>query len=380
MRRNASKISRERNGFLSPLLNWHFVSDEEVSPPAQWIDPTVFLFSQIRMALCNICPRSCSIEEGHVGFCGIRTCRNGAIVLLSYGRTTGLAVDPIEKKPLNHFYPGSRVLSFGSIGCNFNCRFCQNWTTARSRDLSQLQTAATPEQIVEQAKRFQCQSVAFTYNEPIIWLEYALEVARLCRREGIKTVAVSNGFISEEKREEFFDLMDAANIDLKSFSDEFYRTYCHSRLEPVLETLRYLARRSRTWFEVTTLLIPTLNDSESELKSLSQWLVRNLGTETPIHFSAFHPTYQLTTLPATPVQTLFRAREMAISAGLRFVYTGNIDDPAGQTTYCPQCRQALISRQRFRVDEYNIDHESCCRFCGQTIAGQFEEEETYHFT
>ncbi|MDR0609881.1 MAG: AmmeMemoRadiSam system radical SAM enzyme [Planctomycetaceae bacterium] len=373
MRRNASKILRERNGFLSPLLNRHFVTDEEVSPPAQWIDPTVFLFSPNRMALCNICPRSCAIEEGQLGFCGIRTCRNGSIVLLSYGRTTGLAVDPIEKKPLNHFYPGSQVLSFGSIGCNFNCRFCQNWTTARSRDLSLLQTAATPEQIVEQAQRFQCRSVAFTYNEPVIWLEYALDVARLCRRAGIKTVAVSNGFISEEKREEFFDLMDAANIDLKSFSGEFYSTYCQSRLEPVLETLRYLARRSRTWLEVTTLLIPTLNDSATELELLSQWLVHNLGVETPIHFSAFHPAYRMTMLSPTPVQTLFLAREIAISAGLRFVYTGNIDDPAGQTTYCPQCRQAVISRQRYRVDEYNIDNESCCRFCGQTIAGQFDE-------
>jgi pyruvate formate lyase activating enzyme len=324
------------------------------------------------MTQCNHCPRYCSINEGTLGFCGIRTCRNGKIVLLSYGQNTGLAIDPIEKKPLNHFYPGTRVLSFGSIGCNFDCRFCQNWATAHSRDFSLLKKTSTPEEIVDQAKRFQCRSVAFTYNEPIIWSEYALDVARLCRREGIKTVAVSNGFISEEKRRTFFDGIDAANIDLKSFSDEFYRKHCNSRLEPVLDTLCYLARQSSTWLEVTTLLIPTLNDSEAEIELLSKWLVRNLGMETPVHFSAFYPAYQLTAFPPTPVQTLFRAREIALSAGLRFVYTGNIDDPAGQTTYCPQCRQAVISRNRYRIDEYHIDAESCCRFCGQTIPGQFE--------
>jgi pyruvate formate lyase activating enzyme len=326
------------------------------------------------MVTCNLCPRYCSIKEGALGFCGIRTCRNGTIVLLSYGQHTGLAIDPIEKKPLNHFYPGSQVLSFGSIGCNFDCRFCQNWTTARSRELSQLRKNSTPEEIVDQAKYFQCRSVAFTYNEPIIWSEYVLDVAQLCRREGIKTVAVSNGFIAKDERRIFFDQIDAANIDLKSFSDEFYQKYCNSRLEPVLETLCYLARQSSTWLEVTTLLIPTLNDSETEIELLSKWLVRNLGTEIPVHFSAFHPAYQVTMLPVTPVQTLFRAREIALSAGLRFVYTGNIDDPAGQTTYCPQCHQAVISRYRYRVDEYNIDKESCCRFCGQTISGQFEEE------
>jgi pyruvate formate lyase activating enzyme len=328
------------------------------------------------MTKCNYCPRYCSINEGTFGFCGVRTCQNGQIVLLAYGQNTGWAIDPIEKKPLNHFYPGSQVLSFGSIGCNFDCRFCQNWTTARSHNLSLLKKKNTPEEIVALAKQLQCQSVAFTYNEPIIWSEYALDVAQLCRLEGIKTVAVSNGFISNEKRKIFFDQIDAANIDLKSFSDEFYRKYCRGRLEPVLETLRYLAGQSSTWLEVTTLLIPTLNDSDTEIESLSKWLVRNLGAETPVHFSAFHPAYQLTAVPSTPAQILFRAREIALATGLRFVYTGNINDPEGQTTYCPQCHQTAIARNQYKIDEYNIDTESCCRFCGQTIAGQFNEKTT----
>ncbi|MDR2116458.1 MAG: AmmeMemoRadiSam system radical SAM enzyme [Planctomycetaceae bacterium] len=384
MQRNTSKIQEKEKDFFSDLLIWYFVSDVEFHRRFNGLTRRFFIFTykikqsnnqaNDRMVTCNLCPRYCSIKEGAFGFCGIRTCRNGEIVLLAYGKNTGLAIDPIEKKPLNHFYPGSQVLSFGSIGCNFGCRFCQNWSTAHSRDLSLLKKSSTPEEIVDLAKHFQCRSVAFTYNEPIIGAEYVLDVARLCRREGIKTVAVSNGFIAENERRTFFDQIDAVNIDLKSFSDEFYQKYCNSRLEPVLETLCYLARQSTTWFEVTTLLIPTLNDSDAEIELLSQWLVRNLGVETPVHFSAFHPAYQLTDLPPTPPQTLFRAREIAHSAGLCFVYTGNINDPAGQTTYCPQCRQSVISRNRYRIDEYNIDTESCCRFCGQTISGQFEEE------
>ena len=325
------------------------------------------------MPTCNLCPRNCSIKEGEAGFCGVRECRDGCITLATYGRNTSLAVDPIEKKPLNHFFPGSRILSLGGIGCNLSCRFCQNWGTARSKDLLKLSTSATPDEIVKRAKQSGCESVAFTYNEPIIWAEYAMDVARACRIAGIKTVAVSNGFISDQRRESFFETMDAANIDLKSFSDDFYRQYCSGSLEPVKETLRYLAKKSNTWFEVTTLLIPTLNDTDREIGALSQWIAKELGPETPLHFSAFHPAHQLTFLPATPSRTLFHAREIARNHGLQYVYTGNIDDPAGQTTYCPQCHQAVISRTRFRIDEYNIDEESCCRFCGQTIAGRFSE-------
>ena len=325
------------------------------------------------MAQCNLCPRYCTLSEGQTGFCGVRMYQNGNVVLLSYGKTTGFAVDPIEKKPLNHFYPGSRILSLGGIGCNLSCRFCQNAATAQSRDLSFLTASATPDDIVQLAKQHHCESVAFTYNEPIISTEYVQDIAVACRDAGLKTVAVSNGSISDARRAAFFNLMDAANIDLKSFSETFYRDYCGAGLEPVKETLRYLAK-SKTWLEVTTLLIPTLNDSDREIDELCGWFARYLGKEVPLHFSAFRPANKLLTLPSTPPQTLFRAREIALSSGLRYVYTGNIDDPEGQSTYCPQCHQTVIFRNRYTVDECKIDEESCCKYCGQSIAGQFYTE------
>jgi pyruvate formate lyase activating enzyme len=302
----------------------------------------------------------------------VRTFQNGNVVLLSFGKTTGFAVDPIEKKPLNHFYPGSKILSFGGIGCNLSCRFCQNAATAQSRNLSLLTASATPDDVVQLAKQHQCESVAFTYNEPIIAAEYVQDVAAACRRAGLKTVAVSNGFIDASRRSAFFDLMDAANVDLKSFSETFYREYCGGELEPVKETLQYLAKSS-TWLEVTTLLIPGLNDSESEINALCDWLARHLGREVPLHFSAFHPANKMQTLASTPPQTLFRAREIARSCDLRYVYTGNIDDPAGQSTYCPQCGQAVISRNRYAIEEYEIDEDFCCKYCGQTIGGCFTD-------
>ncbi len=332
------------------------------------------------MPICDLCPRKCSLTEGHFGFCGVRQCQNGEIILATHGQTMGFAVDPIEKKPFNHFYPGSKILSFGSIGCNLACRFCQNWPTARSKNFAQLQNAATPEAIVDLAQKNDCASVAFTYNEPIISAEFVMEVAKTCRRTGIKTVAVSNGFLSDEWRKVFFEHIDAANIDLKAFSDTFYRQYCSASLEPVKETIQYLARQTNVWLEVTTLLIPSLNDSDEEIEALSRWLAKEIGIagrEVPLHFSAYRPAYQMTGVsapPPTPPRTLFHARELAMNAGLWNVYTGNIDDPAGQTTYCPQCKQAVISRNRFQIDEYNIDDESCCKFCGQSIAGRFAEE------
>ena len=324
----------------------------------------------MHMTQCDLCPRHCTLSEKQTGFCGVRTCENGNIVLLSYGQTTGFAVDPIEKKPLNHFYPGSKILSFGSIGCNLSCRFCQNAATAQSRNFSLLSVSATPDDVVRLAKKHNCESVAFTYNEPIISAEYVQDIATACRSAGLKTVAVSNGYISNTRRSVFFGLMDAVNIDLKSFSETFYRDYCGGELEPVKETLRYLAK-SGTWLEVTTLLIPTLNDSEQEIGELCDWFARHLGKEIPLHFSAFRPANELHTLPPTPPQTLFRARQIAMSSGLQYVYTGNIDDPAGQLTHCPQCHQTVIFRNRYTVDEYEIDEEFCCKYCGQSIAGRF---------
>ena len=332
------------------------------------------------MTQCSLCPRQCFLSEGQVGFCGVRTCQKGNIISLSYSKTTGFAVDPIEKKPLNHFYPGTKILSFGGIGCNLACRFCQNASTAQSRNPSLLTASATPEEIVQLAKQYHCESVAFTYNEPIIAAEYVQDAAVACRSAGVKTVAVSNGYISEKHRSAFFDSMDAVNIDLKSFSEKFYREYCGGTLEPVKETLQYLAQqymvRARTWLEVTTLLIPSLNDSDQEIGDLCDWVAKHLGWEVPLHVSAFRPAHKLLTMPSTPPRTLFRAREIAMSSGLRYIYTGNIDDPAGQSTYCPQCGQTVILRSRYVVCEYEIDEESCCKYCGQTISGCFAEEES----
>ncbi|MCL2006099.1 MAG: AmmeMemoRadiSam system radical SAM enzyme [Planctomycetaceae bacterium] len=324
------------------------------------------------MIQCDVCPQCCSLAENQTGICGMRTLKDGNLVLLPHSKTTGFAVDPIEKKPLYHFHPGSKTLSFGSIGCNFACRFCQNAATAQSHDLSLLTTSATPDDVVRLAKQHHCESVSFTYNEPIISAEYVQEAAAACRNAGLKTVAVSNGFIAEKRRTAFFDAMDAANIDLKSFSAPFYRTYCGGELEPVKDTLRYLST-SHTWLEVTTLLIPSLNDSEQEIGELCAWFAKHLGREVPLHFSAFRPAHKLPDLPQTPPQTLFRARDIAMSFGLRYVYTGNIDDPAGQSTHCPQCHQTVVLRHRHSVEEYEIDEESCCKYCGQSIAGCFEE-------
>ncbi len=322
---------------------------------------------------CDLCPHECQIDEGSAGLCGVRECHAGKITLRVYGFTTGLAVDPIEKKPLNHFYPGSKVLSFGTIGCNLSCRFCQNHNTARSGDFRLLSTQATPEKIVEYARKMDCRSVAFTYNEPIAWAEYAVDTAKAAHAGGLKTVVVTNGYIGDKRRAEFFGVMDAANVDLKSIRNEFYRKYCSATVEPVLETLRYLARKPEFLLEVTNLIIPTLNDSEEEITELAGWVRKNLGAETPLHFSAFRPAFELQNLPSTTPQTLFKAREIALAAGLTYVYTGNIDDPAGQTTYCPQCHQAVISRHRFQVDELNLGEDGCCGFCGQSIRGCFDD-------
>ncbi len=320
---------------------------------------------------CDLCPRQCTIPPGKTGFCYVRQNQDGKLVLTAYGRNCGLAVDPIEKKPLYHFLPGSKVLSFGTIGCNLGCSFCQNWTTSRSNDLAQLSRQSTPEQIAELAKTHDCLSVAFTYNEPIIWAEYAVDTAIACRKQGIKTVCVSAGHISPHKREWFFEPMDAVNLDLKAFSEKFYREMAGISIEPVKETLRFLAKETETWLEITTLLIPGANDSEEELTAMCDWIARELGREIPLHFSAFRPAYKRQDIPATPASTLFRAREIAQKAGLCYVYTGNINDPAGQSTYCPQCRQTVVFRNGFQIEEVAIDEEDCCKFCGQSIAGRW---------
>jgi len=320
---------------------------------------------------CDLCPRDCKLHEGQRGACFVRMMEAGAMVLTTYGRSSGFCVDPIEKKPLNQFYPGSAILSFGTAGCNLACKFCQNWDISKSRDMDRLMASASPERIAATAKNMGCKSVAYTYNDPIIFAEYALDTARACRDAGIMNVAVTAGYIHAEPRVEFFSLMDAANVDLKAFSDDFYVKYCGARLQPVLDTLEYLVKETTVWVELTTLIIPTLNDSDTELRALADWIMRRLGPDVPLHFSAFHPDYKLRDLPATPVETLKRARRIALEAGLHYVYTGNVHDSEGDTTFCPGCGQPLIVRDWYNIRAYHVTEDGRCPHCATAIAGRY---------
>ncbi|WP_297374163.1 AmmeMemoRadiSam system radical SAM enzyme, partial [Acidiferrobacter sp.] len=286
---------------------------------------------------CDLCPRDCRLNEGQRGACFVRQRVGDAMVLTTYGRSSGFCVDPIEKKPLNHFYPGSSVLSFGTAGCNLACKFCQNWDISKSREMERLQDRASPATIAQTARDLDCKSVAFTYNDPIIFAEYAMDTADACHTQGIQTVAVTAGYVRAEARRDFFAKMDAANVDLKAFTEEFYYRLTGAHLAPVLETLEYIVRETSTWLEITTLLIPGHNDSEAEIRAECAWIMDHLGPDVPLHFSAFHPDYRMPDVPPTPAATLTWARQIALGAGLRYVYTGNVHDATGDTTYCPGC-------------------------------------------
>ncbi len=320
---------------------------------------------------CDLCPRDCKLHEGQRGLCFVRKMEGGQMVLTTYGRSSGFCVDPIEKKPLNHFYPGSSVFSFGTAGCNLACKFCQNWDISKSRETDTLMDQAAPDEIAAAAERAGCKSVAFTYNDPVIFAEYAMDVADACRARGLKTVAVTAGYIHDEPRRAFYSKMDAANVDLKAFSDDFYFKLTGARLQPVLDTLVYLKRETDVWFEITTLLIPGHNDSAAEIEAMSQWVLRELGPDVPLHFSAFHPDWKMRDVPPTPASTLSRARDIALKAGLHYVYTGNVHDTPGGTTFCPGCHEPLIVRDWYRIDRYGLTPDGHCPHCGSTVAGQF---------
>jgi pyruvate formate lyase activating enzyme len=322
---------------------------------------------------CDVCPRACKLREGQRGLCFVRACEGGEVVLTSYGRSSGFCVDPIEKKPLNHFLPGSSVLSFGTAGCNLSCRFCQNWDISKSRELDTLAEAAGPEQIAEAAARLGCASVAFTYNDPVIFLEYAVDVADACRERGIRAVAVTAGYMCAEPRAEFYRHMDAANVDLKAFTESFYADTCAGHLQPVLETLEYLKDETDVWLEITTLLVPGLNDSDEELDRMTSWVVERLGPDVPLHFTAFHPDYKLLDRPPTPRATLVRARSIALANGVRYAYTGNVHDTVGGSTYCPGCGTCVIERDWYRLGAYRLDREGRCLECATPVAGVFAE-------
>lgn len=294
------------------------------------------------------------------------------MVLTTYGRSSGFCVDPIEKKPLHHFLPGTPILSFGTAGCNLACRFCQNWEISKSREMDTLADYATPEGVARAAKRNGCRSVAFTYNDPVVFHEYAIDVADACHALGLQTVAVTAGYVTSEPREEFYRHMDAANVDLKGFTERFYEHVCGGHLQPVLDTLIYLKKETKVWFEITTLLIPGENDSEKEVDEETQWILAHLGPDVPLHLTAFHPDWSMTDHPPTPPDTLTRARQIAIRNGLRYVYTGNVHDPEGGTTFCPRCRAALIVRDGYEMLEWNLTDAGCCKRCGAPCAGVFD--------
>jgi pyruvate formate lyase activating enzyme len=322
---------------------------------------------------CDLCPRECKLREGQRGMCFVRGRIDDEIVLTSYGRSSGFCVDPIEKKPLNHFLPGTAVLSFGTAGCNLACRFCQNWDISKAKEYDRLADEASPEKIASVAAELGCRSIAFTYNDPTIFHEYAIDAAIAARERGLAAVAVSAGYVNPEPRREFYAHMDAANIDLKAFTDDFYHRVCAGRLQPVLETLEYLRNETDTWFEITTLLIPGLNDSDDEIEAMAHWIVSTLGPDVPHHFTAFHPDFRMRDRPPTPPETLSRARDIAINAGERYVYTGNVHDPAGQTTYCYGCGNVLIERDWYRLGKWNLDPNGNCSTCGARCAGVFEQ-------
>ncbi len=342
-----------RDAYTVPTRYWHRIDSDRVQ--------------------CDLCPRYCKLREGQRGLCFVRGNIDGEIVMTSYGRSSGFAVDPIEKKPLNHFLPGTPVFSFGTAGCNLACKYCQNWDISKSREIDTLADAASPEKIAQAAHELGCRSVAYTYNDPVIFHEYAIDTAKECRKLGIKSVAVTAGYVCDEPRREFYQYMDAANVDLKGFNEEFYVKLTGGHLQPVLDTLTYLKHETDVWFEITTLLIPGHNDSDEEIDAMTKWVVRELGPDVPMHFTAFHPDYKMMDVPPTPPQTLTRARDIAMKNGVRYAYTGNVHDKGGESTYCHNCGQVLIGRDWYQLSEWNLDAEGKCRNCGTPCAGVFEE-------
>jgi pyruvate formate lyase activating enzyme len=335
-----------------PTRYWHVLTDGRVQ--------------------CDVCPRACKLQEGQRGLCFVRANEGRQIVLTTYGRSSGFCVDPIEKKPLNHFLPGTPVLSFGTAGCNLACKFCQNWDISKSREIDTLSDQASPEKIALVAQKLGCRSTAYTYNDPVIFMEYAIDVAQACHALGLKAVAVTAGYVCEEPRIEFYRYMDAANVDLKAFTEAFYWKICGGHLQPVLDTLMYLKHETNVWFEITNLLIPGENDTDRELEEMTQWVVEKLGPDVPMHFTAFHPDWKMMDRPHTPPQTLTRARRIAMKNGVRYAYTGNVHDEAGGSTYCHQCGARLIGRDWYVITHWNLTGDGRCPACHAVCPGVLE--------
>ena len=345
------------------------VSDEhqaESDYPARW-----WRMDEGGKLVCELCPRDCHLKEGQRGSCFVRRRQNDTMVLTTYGRSSGYCIDPIEKKPLLHFYPGSSVLSFGTAGCNLTCKFCQNWDISRSRDADRSMSTASPAMIANAAVNCGARSLAYTYNDPVIFAEYAIDTAAACRQAGINNVAVTAGYINPAARREFFAHMDAANVDLKSFDDSFYYRLCSAHLQPVLETLAYIKHETSCWLEITNLVIPGHNDSHAEMSALASWVYRELGADVPLHFSAFHPDWKMNSVQRTPAETLVMARQVAQDEGIRHVYAGNVLTPDGGCTFCPQCKTRLIDRAAYDITYYHLTANGHCPHCQWKIAGRF---------
>lgn len=338
---------------------------EEKYYPAKWWEQ-----APNGKILCTLCPRYCTIGEGQAGFCFIRQNIGGSLYSVGYGRPTGFAIDPIEKKPLNHFLPGSEILSFGTAGCNLGCKFCQNWSTSKARIDTTNSIYATPEDVIQIAKKYKTPSIAYTYNDPVIFGEYVIDVSKIARQNGINNVMVTAGYIDKNARKDVFRHIDAANVDLKAFTEKFYHNLTFSHITDVLETLIWLKKETGIWIEITNLIIPDENDSDDEIRKMCDWIVENLGDEVPLHFTAFHPDFKMIDKPGTPQSTLSKARSISKSRGIKYCYTGNVHDIDGQTTYCPYCNSKLISRNWHSVISNKL-REGHCYNCGLMIAGKF---------
>jgi pyruvate formate lyase activating enzyme len=336
---------------MHPTRYWHVLDDGRVQ--------------------CDVCPRACRMHDGQRGLCFVRGVEAGEVRLYTYGRSSGFCVDPIEKKPLNHFLPGSAVLSFGTAGCNLACKFCQNWDMSKSREMDTLADRADPETLAHAARQLRCASVAYTYNDPVIFMEYAIDVADACRAQGVRSVAVTAGYMCDAPRADFYRHMDAANVDLKGFTERFYRKVCGGELGAVLETLEYLKHDTNVWFEITTLLIPGENDGDEEIDRMTQWIAEKLGQDVPLHFTAFHPDWKMMDKPRTPAATLTRARAIAVGNGLHYVYTGNVHDAVGSSTYCPSCGVRVIERDWYELGEWHLGADGQCLDCGTRLPGVF---------
>jgi pyruvate formate lyase activating enzyme len=323
---------------------------------------------------CDLCPRYCKLHQGQRGLCFVRANQDNQIVLTTWGRSSGFAIDPIEKKPLNHFLPGTPVFSFGTAGCNLACKFCQNWDISKSREMDTLMAKATPEMIASAAKETGCRSVAYTYNDPIIFHEYAIDVAQACTELDLKNIAVTAGYVCPEPRQEFYRYMDAANVDLKAFTDRFYKKLTGSHLQPILESLEYIKHETDAWLELTTLIIPGENDSESELQQMTQWVVEYLGHDVPMHFSVFHPDWKMQDIASTPAETVLKARKIAMENGVYYAYVGNIHNKKADSTWCHQCGTLLIGRDWYELSTWNLIDKGHCANCGTRCPGVFENQ------